>query len=77
MGRASRRKRANGGAGFYRRQHLLAAIGGRDDDVAPHERANTTADSGSERQLTPPQDVDDSVADTDTDDRESDAGLTP
>ncbi len=65
VGRASRRKRANGGAGFYRRQHLLAAIGGREDDAAPHERANTTADSGSERQLTPPQDVDDRATDTD------------
>lgn len=31
MGRASRRKRANGGPGFFRREHLLAAVTPRAD----------------------------------------------
>lgn len=38
MGRASRRKRANGGPGFFRREHLLAA-------AAPRAGAPREADA--------------------------------
>ncbi len=64
MGRASRRKRANGGAGFYRRQHLLAAIDSQQDDPTPDEFAATTADNGLEHPRTLPQRTGGGAADT-------------
>ncbi len=50
MGRASRRKRANGGTGFFRREHVLAAISRPEDsppvaDTPPAVNATAAADA--------------------------------
>ncbi len=49
MGRASRRKRANGGTGFYRREHLLAAAEERADVGRAAGGTSTAVPDESER----------------------------
>jgi len=45
VGRASRRKRANGGTGFFRREHMLAAITPPAADTPPAVNARAVADA--------------------------------